>query len=284
MAAGVTMRQMLEAGCHFGHQTRRWNPHMRPFIFTERNGIHILDLAQTVRRLDSALQQIRDVVSGGQTVLFVGTKKQARPIVAHEAERCGMPYVNNRWLGGTLTNWSTVSRRIQHLQTLEERIESGETLELPKRERLRIEKEHARLERGFGGMRKMTRPPGAIFIVDPTAEEIAVKEGNRTHIPIIAMCDTNADPDLIDFPVPTNDDAIRAIQLMTARIADAVLEGMAVGEVEQQLDARSAAEAAAAAVAGAPPEAAGATAAAADAAAATSAPEQGAEEPGAAPA
>ncbi|MEZ4502698.1 MAG: 30S ribosomal protein S2 [Dehalococcoidia bacterium] len=238
------MRQMLEAGVHFGHQTRRWNPHMRPFIFGERNGIHILDLAQTVQRLDSALQQIRDVVSGGQTVLFVGTKKQARPIIAAEAERCGMPYVNNRWLGGTLTNWITVSRRIQHLQALEERIQSGETEAMPKRERLRLEKEHERLQRGFGGMRNMTRLPGALFIIDPTVEEIAVMEGNRTNIPIIAMCDTNADPDDIDFPVPSNDDAIRAIQLMTGRIADAVLEGLAVGEVEQQMDARAAAAAA----------------------------------------
>jgi small subunit ribosomal protein S2 len=226
------MRQMLEAGVHFGHQTRRWNPHMRPFIFTERNGIHILDLAQTVRRLDSALQKVRDVTSAGQAVLFVGTKKQARSIVAESAERAGMPYINNRWLGGTLTNWSTVSRRIQHMLTLEERIQSGETLTLPKRERLSLEKEYARLQRSFGGMRNMTRLPGALFIVDPTAEAIAVMEGNRIGIPIIAMCDTNADPDDIDFPVPSNDDAIRAIQLITGRIADAAMEGRAEGEVE----------------------------------------------------
>jgi small subunit ribosomal protein S2 len=251
MAAGVTMRQMLEAGVHFGHQTRRWNPHMRPFIFAERNGNHIIDLAQTVRRLDTALQQVRDTVAGGNSVLFVGTKKQARAIVAHEAERCGMPYVNNRWLGGTLTNWTTVSRRIQHLQSLEERIQSGETMALPKRERLRIEKEHQRLVRAFGGMRNMSRPPGALFIIDPTVEEIAVKEANRTTTPIIAMCDTNADPDRIDYPIPSNDDAIRAIQLMTNRVADAVLEGMAVGEVEQQFAAQ--AEPVAAATPGAAP-------------------------------
>ncbi len=232
MAAGVTMRQMLEAGVHFGHQTRRWNPHMRPFIFTERNGIHILDLAQTVRRLDAALQKVRDVTSAGQTVLFVGTKKQAQSIVAESAERAGMPYINNRWLGGTLTNWATVSRRIQHMLALEERIQSGETLALPKRERLSLEKEFARLQRAFGGMRHMTRLPGAIFIVDPTAEEIAVMEGGRIGIPIIAMCDTNADPDDIDFPIPSNDDAIRAIQLITGRIADAALEGRAEGEVQ----------------------------------------------------
>jgi len=238
MAAGVTMRQMLEAGVHFGHQTRRWNPHMRPFIFTERNGIHILDLAQTVRRLDLALQKVRDVTSAGQTVLFIGTKKQARSIVAQSAERAGMPYVNNRWLGGTLTNWVTVSKRIQHMLALEERIQSGETLALPKRERLGLEKEHARLQRAFGGMRDMTRLPGALFIIDPTVEEIAVMEGGRIGIPIIAMCDTNADPDDIDFPVPSNDDAIRAIQLITARVADAALEGRAVGEVEDAYEAQ----------------------------------------------
>ncbi|MSP22757.1 MAG: 30S ribosomal protein S2 [Dehalococcoidia bacterium] len=238
MAAGVTMRQMLEAGVHFGHQTRRWNPHMRPFIFTERNGIHILDLAQTVRRLDAALQKVRDVTSAGQTVLFVGTKKQARTIVAEAAGRANMPYVNNRWLGGTLTNWITVSRRIQHMLQLEERIQSGDTLSLPKRERLSLEKEHARLQRAFGGMRDMTRLPGALFIVDPTVEEIAVMEGGRIGIPIIAMCDTNADPDNIEFPIPSNDDAIRAIQLITARIADAALEGRAVGEVEDAYEAQ----------------------------------------------
>ncbi len=238
MAAGVTMRQMLEAGVHFGHQTRRWNPHMRPFIFTERNGIHILDLAQTVRRLDSALQKVRDVTSAGQSILFIGTKKQARSIVAESAARAGMPYINNRWLGGTLTNWSTVSRRIQHMIALEERIQSGETLSLPKRERLILEKEFGRLQRSFGGMRSMTRLPGALFIVDPTAEEIAVMEGNRLGIPIIAMCDTNADPDDIDFPVPSNDDAIRAIQLITGRIADAAIEGRAEGEVADAYAAR----------------------------------------------
>ena len=238
MAAGVTMRQMLEAGVHFGHQTRRWNPHMRPFIFTERNGIHILDLAQTVRRLDAALQKVRDVTSAGQTVLFIGTKKQARSIVEQAATRAGMPYVNNRWLGGTLTNWITVSKRIQYMLALEERIQSGELLALPKRERLSLEKQHARLQRAFGGMREMTRLPGAIFIIDPTVEDIAVMEGGRIGIPIIAMCDTNADPDHIDFPIPSNDDAIRAIFLITERIADAALEGRAVGEVEDAYEAQ----------------------------------------------
>ena len=258
MAAGVTMRQMLEAGVHFGHQTRRWDPRMSPFIFAERNGIHILDLGQTVPRLDAALKKVREVVSGGQTVLFVGTKKQARAIVATEAGRCGMPYVNNRWLGGTLTNWLTLSKRIEHLKDLEERIASGEALALPKRERLRLEKQYTRMERSSGGMRAMSQLPGAIFIVDPTMEEIAVREGNRTRIPIIAMCDTNADPETIDFPIPSNDDAIRAIQLMTGRVSEAVLEGLAVGEVEQQVAAEvpepAAAEAPTAAPTAAPPE------------------------------
>ena len=243
MAARVTMRQMLEAGVHFGHQTRRWNPHMGQFIYGERNGIHILDLAQTVPRLDAALQKIRDVASAGQNVLFVGTKKQAQAIVAAEAERCAMPYVTNRWLGGTLTNWATLSKRIEHLQQLEERLQSDEILTLPKRERVRLEKQYTRMQRAFGGIRNMTRLPGAVFIVDPSIEQIAVHEGNRTGIPIVAMCDTNADPDMIDYPIPSNDDAIRAIQLMTGKVAEAVLEGMAEGELDAAVPAQGAATA-----------------------------------------
>ena len=241
MAAGISMRQMLEAGVHFGHQTRRWNPHMSRFIFTERNGIHILDLAQTVQRLDNALEKVREVVSAGDQVLFVGTKKQARGIVESEAMRAGMPYINTRWLGGTLTNFITITRRIDHFKMLESRMSAGEeSLEaegLTKRERMVLAKEFERLTRSFAGMRNMTRLPGLVFIVDPTMEENAVREANRAGIPIIAMCDTNADPDVIQFPIPSNDDAIRAIQLMTARIADASLEGIAVGEVEQQFQA-----------------------------------------------
>ena len=241
MAAGVTMRQMLEAGVHFGHQTRRWNPHMRRFIFTERNGIHILDLAQTVQRLDAALEKVREVVSAGDQVLFVGTKKQARGIVQAEADRCGMPYINTRWLGGTLTNFVTIARRIEHFKQLEQRMATGEeALEaegLTKRERMVLQKEYGRLERSFAGLHTMSRLPGLIFVVDPTLEDNAVREANRAGLPIVAMCDTNADPDVIQYPVPSNDDAIRAIQLMTGRIADAVLEGIAVGEVEQQFQA-----------------------------------------------
>ena len=240
MADAVTMREMLEAGVHFGHQTRRWNPHMRQFIFAERNGIHIIDLGQTVGLLDAALDKIRDVVSAGQTLLFVGTKRQAREIVSTEAERCGMPYVTTRWLGGTLTNWSTISKRIEHFQELEQRVSSVEISELPKKERIVLERQFNRMQRAFGGLKQMSRLPGAVFIVDPTMDEITVNEANRSRIPIIAMCDTNSDPDLIDFPVPSNDDAIRAIRLMTRHVSEAVLEGLAVGEVEQQLQAQAA--------------------------------------------
>ena len=199
MAAGVTMKQMLEAGVHFGHQDRRWNPRMRGFIFTERHGIHILDLAQTVRRLDVALQSVRDTVSAGRTVLFVATKKQARDVIRTQADRCGMPYVTNRWLGGTLTNWSTISRRIEYLRDLEARMAAGEHEALTKRERLRMVKQYNRMQRAFGGLAQMDRPPGMIFVIDPRLEDIAVREANRTKTPIVALCDTDADPDLIDF-------------------------------------------------------------------------------------
>ncbi|TAJ16670.1 MAG: 30S ribosomal protein S2 [Dehalococcoidia bacterium] len=241
MAAGVSMRQMLEAGVHFGHQTRRWNPHMGRFIFTARNGIHILDLALTVKGLDAAVAKVQEVVSAGDQVLFIGTKKQARGIIAAEATRAGQPYVTSRWLGGTLTNFITVSRRIEYFKSLEARITAGEEVldaqGLTKREQMMLAKDYERLERAFGGLRNMTRLPGAVFVVDPTMESNAVQEARRAGVPIIAMCDTNADPDNVDFPIPSNDDAIRAIQLMTGRIADAVLEGVAVGEVEQQYQA-----------------------------------------------
>lgn len=230
------MRQMLEAGVHFGHQTRRWNPHMRRYIFTARNGIHILDLAKTVRALDEAVEKVREVVSSGEQVLFVGTKKQARRIVEQEAERCGMPFISNRWLGGTLTNFQTIQPRIAHFQKLSDRMAQGDDAfdGMTKRERMVQAKEFERLERFYGGLRNMKRVPGLMFVVDPTMEENAIAEARRLNIPILAMCDTNSDPDVIDFPIPSNDDAIRAIQLMTARVADAVLEGIAVGEVEQQ--------------------------------------------------
>jgi small subunit ribosomal protein S2 len=262
------MREMLEAGVHFGHQTRRWNPHMRRFIYTERNGIHILDLGQTVPLLDTALDKIREVVSGGQTVLFVGTKRQARDILQSEAGRCGMPYVTLRWLGGTLTNWTTISKRINYLQELEQTVATLEESDLPKKERITLTRQYNRMHRAFGGLSNMTRLPGAIFSVDPTMDSIAVNEANRMKIPIIAMCDTNSDPDLIDFPIPSNDDALRAIRLITGRVSEAVIEGLAYGEVEQELVAREAAgespvASASAEAAAAPAEAAAAPAAAA---------------------
>jgi len=214
------MKSLLEAGVHFGHQTRRWNPKMRPFIFTERNGIHIIDLQQTVRRLQSAGDFVRDLVSDGQDILFVGTKKQAQEAVESEARRAGMPFVNSRWLGGTLTNFQTVQTRIDHLVRLEDQRSRGEFENLPKKEQLQIDKEITKLNRYFGGVKKMTRLPGALWIVDPTMERIAVAEARRMGIPIVAMVDTNCDPDEIDAPIPSNDDAIRAIKLMTSRMAD----------------------------------------------------------------
>lgn len=241
MAAGISMREMLEAGVHFGHQTRRWNPHMRRYIFTARNGIHIIDLAKTVRALDEAVEKVREVVSSGEQVLFVGTKKQARRIVEQEAERCGMPYVSNRWLGGTLTNFSTIQPRIAEYQRLADQQAAGGFGEnLTKRERMELTKDFERFSRFYAGLRGMKRLPGLMFVIDPTMEENAIAEARRLNIPIIAMCDTNSNPDLIDYPIPSNDDAIRAIQLMTGRVAEAVLEGIAVGEVEQQFVASQA--------------------------------------------
>jgi len=239
MSAGISMREMLEAGVHFGHQTRRWNPHMQRYIFTARNGIHILDLAKTVRALDEAIEKVREVVSSGEQVLFVGTKKQARRIIEQEAERCGMPYISNRWLGGTLTNFATIQPRIAHFQKLADQMAAGDEAfeDMTKRERMVLTKEFERLDRFYGGLRGLKRVPGLVFIVDPTMEENAVAEARRLGVPIVAMCDTNSNPDLIDYPVPSNDDAIRAIQLMTARVAEAVIEGIAVGEIEQQFQA-----------------------------------------------
>jgi small subunit ribosomal protein S2 len=230
LAAPVTMKQLLEAGVHFGHQTRRWDPRMRPFIFTERNGIHIIDLQQTVTRLAEAMDFVRDLVAEGQDVLFVGTKKQAQEVVEMEAKRAQMPYVTNRWLGGTLTNFETISRRIEYLIRLEDQLARGEFQNLPKKEVLRIHDQIDRLNRYFGGIKTMNRLPGALFIVDPTMERIAVAEAVRMKIPIVAMCDTNSNPDEIDYPIPSNDDAIRAVKLITSRIADAVLEGLAMRE------------------------------------------------------
>jgi small subunit ribosomal protein S2 len=228
------MKALLEAGVHFGHQTRRWNPKMRRFIFAERNGIHIIDLEQTVNRLEQACQFVTDLVAAGQTLLFVGTKRQAQDAIESEAKRCGMPYVNTRWLGGTLTNFHTIQGRIDYLVRLEDAKARGELEHLTKKEGLRTDEEIARLNRYLGGIKEMTSLPGAIFIIDTTKEDIAVAEALRTDIPIAALVDTNCDPEVIDYPIPSNDDAIRAIKLITARIADAALEGLTAREYAQK--------------------------------------------------
>jgi small subunit ribosomal protein S2 len=222
--AATSMKQLLEAGVHFGHQTRRWNPKMRPFIFAERNGIHIIDLAQTVSRLDAALSFISDTVRRGDSILFVGTKKQAQESIAGEAERSGQHHVNNRWLGGMLTNFTTIKRRIQRLEALEARRDAGEFERLTKKEASKLTEEIEKLNHALGGIRRMRRLPGALFVVDPHRESIAIAEARRLEIPIVAMTDTNCDPDEIDWVIPANDDAIRSVRLISAKVADAVLE------------------------------------------------------------
>ena len=226
MTTNVSMKALLEAGAHFGHQTRRWDPRMRSFIFTQRNGIHIIDLQQTVRRLEEAAEWVSELVANGGTILFVGTKKQAQETIHNEATRANIPYVNSRWLGGTLTNFQTIQGRIDHLVRLEDATERGEYFRHSKKDVLKIEEEIIRLNRHFGGIKEMTRLPAALYIVDPTMEYIAVAEAMRMSIPIVAMSDTNSNPDLIDYPIPSNDDAIRAVRLVSTRIADAVLEGV----------------------------------------------------------
>ncbi len=221
----ANLKTLLEAGVHFGHQKNRWNPKMKPFIFTERNGIHIIDLQQTVPLLEQAFTFIEDVTSRGQHILFVGTKKQAQDIVRREAERSGQFYVNRRWLGGTLTNFVTIRNRLSYLKQLRSEAASGYLDRLPKQEAAGRVQQLERLERTLGGMREMTRLPAALFIIDPKREHLAVLEASRLHIPIIAMVDTNSDPDPIDFLIPANDDAIRAIRLIAAGIADAAIQG-----------------------------------------------------------
>ncbi len=230
MARPVQMKTLLEAGVHFGHQTRRWDPKMRPFIFTERNGIHIIDLQQTVRRLEDAMTWVREFVANGGTLMFVGTKKQAQETIEEEARRCGMPFVNRRWMGGMLTNFQTIINRIKRLEQLNQMRDDGDLDRLPKKDAIKLIDEMERLERLLGGMKKQYRTPQAIFVVDPHREQIAIAEAQRTEINIVAMVDTNCNPDQIDYPIPANDDAIRAIRLLTGKIADAVLEGIAQRE------------------------------------------------------
>ena len=223
--AVVTMKQLLEAGVHFGHQTRRWNPKMAPYIFTDRNGIYIIDLQKTVRMLEEAYNFIRDTVADGKDILFVGTKKQAQSAIEEEAVRCGMFYVNQRWLGGMLTNFATISKRVQRLKDLETMEEDGSFEVLPKKEVIQLRLERDKLTKFLKGIKDMGKLPNALFIVDPRKERIAISEARKLGIPIIAIVDTNCDPDEIDYVIPGNDDAIRAVNLLSSKMADAVLEG-----------------------------------------------------------
>ncbi len=232
MTAPVSMKELLEAGVHFGHRTRRWNPKMRPFIFTERSGIHIIDLHQTMTRINRYYEMVREIVAKGGTVLFVGTKRQAQATVEQEAERCGMPYITSRWLGGTLTNWVTIKQRIDYLNRMERRMAAGEFRGLPKKEQLDQEKEVAKLNSRIGGIKTMTRLPDLIFVVDTRREDLAVLEANKLGVPVLAVVDTNCDPDPIDYIIPGNDDAIRAVKLLTKVIADAAEEGQRFREVD----------------------------------------------------
>ncbi len=227
----VTIKQLLEAGAHFGHQTGRWHPRMKSYIFTKRNGIHIVDLEQTTVLLDKACDFVREVVAEGGIVLFVGTKKQAQESIEVESQRCGMYYVNQRWLGGMLTNFATIQARIDHLVRLEDQETRGEFSRLPKKEVLKLRKQISHLNQQMGGFKEMTNLPDALFIVDPTKEQIALAEAKRMGIPIVAIVDTNCNPDDIDYPIPCNDDAIRAIKLMCNKIADAIIEAKTVEAV-----------------------------------------------------
>ena len=241
--AVISMKQLLEAGVHFGHQTRRWNPKMAPYIFTERNGIYIIDLSKTVYKVDEAYDFVKSVAAEGKAVLFVGTKKQAQAAVKDEAERCGMYYVNERWLGGMLTNFKTISSRIKRLAEINKMEEDGTFDALTKKEVVKLNKEAEKLEKYLGGIKNMHGMPGAIFVVDPKKEKIAVSEARILGIPIVGMCDTNCDPDDVDYVIPSNDDAIRSVKLIAGKMADAVIEGKQ-GESMAETEAEAPAEAA----------------------------------------
>jgi small subunit ribosomal protein S2 len=228
--AVVSMKQLLEAGVHFGHQTRRWNPKMRRFIFGERNGIYIVDLHQTLDRIDTAYRFVRETVAGGGTVLFVGTKKQSQEPIENAANGCGMPYVNFRWLGGMLTNFQTVHSRVAKLRELQRQVDSGEVELMSKKEGLKVRRDLAKLERNLGGIKNLEKLPSAVFIIDTKKEHIAVTEANRLRIPVVAIVDTNCDPDIIDYVIPGNDDAIRSAQLLCRVISDAVIEGREIAK------------------------------------------------------
>ena len=234
----ISMKQLLEAGVHFGHQTRRWNPKMSEYIYTERNGIHIIDLQKSVGMVDDAYKAIADVVADGGTILFVGTKKQAQDTVKTEAERCGMFYVNERWLGGMLTNFKTIQSRIARLKAIEKMSEDGTFDVLPKKEVIELKKEWDKLEKNLGGIKNMTKIPDAIFVVDPKKERICIQEAHALGIELIGIADTNCDPDELDYVIPGNDDAIRAVKLIVAKMADAVIEAKQ-GETAEVAEAES---------------------------------------------
>ena len=225
MAVKINLNTLLEAGCHYGHQTRRWNPKMKSYIFGERNGIYILDLKQTILDADKAYTFLKDTAAKGGKILFVGTKKQAQEPIATQAERCGMPYINQRWLGGVLTNFVTMCSRIDRMEELEAMVEDGRMAARGKKEQSVLTKELEKLQRNLGGVRDMKQLPAALFVVDSKREELAIREANRLHIPVVALLDTNSDPDVVDYGIPANDDAIRSVALMTELVADAVLAG-----------------------------------------------------------
>ncbi|MFC6170100.1 30S ribosomal protein S2 [Loigolactobacillus jiayinensis] len=241
----ISMKQLLEAGVHFGHQTRRWNPKMKPYIFTERNGIYIIDLQKTLKLVDNAYDFMKNTAADGGIVLFVGTKKQAQDSIAEEATRAGQYYVNHRWLGGTLTNWQTIQKRIGRLKEIKQWGEDGTFEKLPKKEVSQLNKQREKLEKFLGGIEDMPRIPDVLFIVDPRKEKIAVQEAQKLNIPIVAMVDTNSDPDDIDVIIPSNDDAIRAVRLLTSKMADAIVEGRQGEEAEVAAQQQAAAESAA---------------------------------------
>ncbi len=232
----ISMKQLLEAGVHFGHQTRRWNPKMKRFIFTERNGIYIIDLQKTVKEVEKAYYFVRDIAMDNKTVLFVGTKKQAQESIEAEAKRCGMYYVSNRWLGGMLTNFKTIKSRVARLNKIEEMEQNGDMDLLPKKEVIQLMHEKEKLLKNLGGIREMKNLPGALFVVDPRKEHIAIAEARNLGIPVVAIVDTNCDPDEVDYPIPGNDDAIRAVKLITSKMADAVLEGRQGEQMEDTVE------------------------------------------------
>jgi small subunit ribosomal protein S2 len=252
MQVEITMKELLEAGVHFGHQTRRWNPKMKEYIFGERNGIHIIDLQKTLKMFREAAKYVVDLTAQGRTILFVGTKRQAQEAIAEEATRCGMFFVNHRWLGGTLTNWATLQKSIKRLKLLKAMVEDGRMAAMPKKEVSRLDREMHHLQQNFSGVENMTQMPDAMFVIDPSAETIAVREARRMGVPVVAIVDTNCDPDMVDAVIPGNDDALRAIRLFASKVADAVLAGR--GNYEQSQVAQEKAIEGAAAAPGEPVE------------------------------